>query len=81
MRFVTTRSRLAAVHGTPGEHPASVSLRTAMLEGLAPDGGLYVPEHIEPWTEAELTRLPQRTLTEIAYRALRPYTQIGRAHV
>ena len=46
-----------------------------MLEGLAPDGGLYVPETIEPWSEGEIVRLPQRTLTEIAYRALRPYTR------
>jgi len=46
-----------------------------MLEGLAPDGGLYIPETIEPWSESELARLPQRTLTEIAYRALRPYTR------
>ena len=73
MRFVTTRGRRAA-DGAPGG-PASVSLKTAMLEGLAPDGGLYVPETIEPWREHELTRLPERTLTEIAYRALRPYTR------
>ena len=46
-----------------------------MLEGLAPDGGLYIPETIELWSESELARLPQRTLTEIAYRALRPYTR------
>ena len=46
-----------------------------MLEGLAPDGGLYVPETIEPWSDGEIARLPQRTLTEIAYRALRPYTR------
>jgi threonine synthase len=46
-----------------------------MLEGLAPDGGLYVPETIEPWLPGELERLGQRTLTEIAYRALRPYTR------
>jgi threonine synthase len=46
-----------------------------MLEGLAPDGGLYVPEAIEPWSEGELARLGNRTLTEIAYRALRPYTR------
>jgi len=71
MRFVTTRGSRAAGVG----RPASVSLKTAMLEGLAPDGGLYVPETIEPWSESELTRLPQRTLTEIAYRALRPYTR------
>jgi threonine synthase len=46
-----------------------------MLEGLAPDGGLYVPETIEPWQTHELARLQNRTLTEIAYRALRPYTR------
>lgn len=46
-----------------------------MLEGLAPDGGLYVPERIEPWQRMELERLGHRTLTEIAYRALRPYTR------
>ena len=65
MRFVSTRAA-----GAPG-----VSLRTAMLEGLAPDGGLYVPEAIEPWQPGELSRLRNRTLTEIAYRALRPYTR------
>jgi threonine synthase len=68
MRFVTTRRAAAAP-------PVSVSLKTAMLEGLAPDGGLYVPETIEPWPEPEIARLPQRTLTEIAYRTLRPYTR------
>ena len=46
-----------------------------MLEGLAPDGGLYVPETFEPWRASELARLPERQLTEIAYRALRPYTR------
>src|SRR5262245_30144724 len=64
MRFLTTRGQ-----GAPA------SFLTALLEGLAPDGGLYVPERIEPWTEIELARLPTRTLTEVAYRALRPYTR------
>jgi threonine synthase len=73
MRFVTTRDARAAHPGA--DSPAGVSLKTAMLEGLAPDGGLYVPETIEPWRESELARLPERTLTEIAYRALRPYTR------
>jgi threonine synthase len=72
MRFITTRG-VGAQAGADGA--VRVSLRTAMLEGLAPDGGLYVPERIEPWGEAELARLPGRTLTEIAYRALRPYTR------
>lgn len=66
MRFVTTRSQPQA---------EGVSLRTALLEGLAPDGGLYVPETIERLSDGELARLPSRTLTEVAYRALRPYTR------
>jgi threonine synthase len=65
MRFVTTRA----------PHAAGVSFHQALVEGLAPDGGLYIPEQIEPWTPGEITRLPNRTLTEIGYRALRPYTR------
>ena len=67
MKFVTTRHRTANGH--------DVSLRAAMFEGLAPDGGLYVPEAIVPWQPGELSRLANRNLTEIAYRALRPYTR------
>ena len=52
-----------------------MSFSTALLDGLAPDGGLYVPESIEPWQTDEIARLPNRTLTEIGYRALRPYTR------
>jgi threonine synthase len=63
MRFVTTRG------GAP------VSFSRALLAGLAPDGGLYVPESIELWQADEIARLPNRTLTEIGYRALRPYTR------
>src|SRR6185503_16859513 len=33
------------------------------------------PQTIEPWQAGELERLPSRTLTEIAYRVLRPYTR------
>ena len=63
MHFVTTRSG-------PG-----VSFRAALFEGIAPDGGLYVPETIEPWADHELARLPRRTLTEIGLRALRPFAR------
>ena len=64
MRFITTRG------GSP-----PVSFTTALFAGLAPDGGLYVPETIEPWTADELSRLSRRTLTEIGLRALRPFTR------
>jgi threonine synthase len=63
VRFVSTR-------GGP-----SVTFTEALFEGLAPDGGLYVPERIEPWRGDELARLPRRTLTEIGLRALRPFTR------
>ena len=52
VRFVNTR------------RPAdAVSLREALIEGLAPGGGLYVPETIDQWPEREIERLPTRTLT------------------
>jgi threonine synthase len=63
MQFLTTR------------HGPAVSFTTALYDGIAPDGGLYVPETIEPWTESELARLPQRTLTEVGLRALRPFAR------
>jgi threonine synthase len=50
-------------------------LREALIQGLAPGGGLYVPEAIDEWPDREIDRLPTRTLTEIAYRVLRPYTR------
>src|ERR1700704_2508252 len=64
MRFVTTR-----------QQAPPVSFTEALYAGLAPDGGLYVPETIEPWTADDLSRLPRRTLTEIGLRALRPFTR------
>jgi threonine synthase len=67
MRFVTTR-------GVRSSHQG-VSFHTALIQGLGPDGGLYVPETIEPMAADELARLPNRTLTEVAYRVLRPYTR------
>ena len=86
MRFVNTRRLASLAQGRPplasvaqgGAAPAageSVSLRQALIEGLAPGGGLYVPEHLDEWPEREIERLPTRTLTEIAYRVLRPYTR------
>ncbi len=46
MSFVSTRGGSEAV-----------SLRTAIVQGLAPDGGLYVPERIEPLPQDQLDAL------------------------
>jgi threonine synthase len=63
LRFLSTR-------GAP-----PVSFTTALFNGLAADGGLFVPETIEPWTASEIARLPRRTLTEIGLRAMRPFVR------
>jgi threonine synthase len=76
MRFLSTRRALRG-QDAPSESKAGevASFTKALFDGLAPDGGLYVPETIEPWTADELSRLPRRTLTEIGLRALRPFTR------
>ena len=62
MRFVTTRGRAPAA-----------SLEFALFDGLAPDGGLYVPELLAPWTADDIEHLPKLSLTELAIRVLRPF--------
>jgi threonine synthase len=64
MRFLSTRG-----------HGSAVSFKTALFEGLAPDGGLYVPERIESWTAQEIAELPSRSLAEIGARVLRPFVE------
>jgi threonine synthase len=67
MRFVTTRS----LHQS-----SAVSFSFALFEGIAPDGGLYVPESTPRWSPEELARLmsaPGMTLPEIGARVLQPF--------
>ena len=79
MRFVTTRA-LRQAQGAPSAPSASkgasapaVSLAAAIFDGLAPDGGLYVPESIRRWSPAELAELPSLSIPEIGFRVLRPF--------
>src|SRR5215813_5261129 len=64
VRFVSTRGRAPAA-----------SLGTALFDGLAPDGGLYVPDPIEPWSPDEIASLASRSLVEIGVRTLRPFAR------
>jgi threonine synthase len=62
MRFVSTRGG------------AEASFKSALFEGLAPDGALYVPERIDRWLDGEaLVDLPSWSLAEIGMRVLAPY--------
>jgi len=64
VRFVSTRGRAAAA-----------SLGTALFDGLAPDGGLYVPDPIEPWSPDEIAALASMSLVDIGVLTLRPFAR------
>ena len=53
-----------------------VSLRDAVLAGLAPDGGLYVPERIPVLDQEFFARLPSLTFPEIAAAVLTPFLDL-----
>lgn len=55
MRLVSTRGRSPVV-----------SFGDALLAGLAPDGGLYVPESIDPYASTMAPRLRGASLVEVA---------------
>ncbi|MDR3325259.1 MAG: threonine synthase [Spirochaetaceae bacterium] len=62
MRYYSTRKRA---------EPATFA--RAALSGLAPDGGLYVPEDIPPCRAAVKTSLPTMSFLDIAFETLRPF--------
>jgi threonine synthase len=65
MKFVSTRSNL------PGSTGAALSFGQALAQGLAPDGGLYVPER---WPAIPLSEFEgANTLPEVAEIFLRPF--------
>jgi len=69
MRFVSTRAAIR----TSVQNDDAVSFRTALFRGLAPDGGLYMPEIVEAWSANDLASLSKPSIVETAVRCLRPY--------
>ena len=61
MRFVSTR----------GASPA-LPFSAALGAGLAPDGGLYVPEYLPRFSAADVEALPDATLADTLGAVLRP---------
>jgi len=49
------------------------SLRGAMLRGLAPDGGLYMPAEIARRSPEELEEFRRLPFTEVCFRVVRPF--------
>jgi threonine synthase len=58
---------------TGGKAPLT-SLRGAVLRGLAPDGGLYMPVEIARRTAEELEEFRRLPFTEVCFRVVRPFT-------
>ncbi|OIQ77106.1 threonine synthase [mine drainage metagenome] len=57
---------------TRGE-AASRDFDDILLEGLAPDGGLYLPEHYPRFDAAQLAALRELSYPELAHRVLREF--------
>src|SRR6202161_4075006 len=56
-----------------GRKAALTSLRGAVLRGLAPDGGLYLPVEIARRSPQELEEFRRLPFTEVCFRVVRPF--------
>lgn len=65
---------------TRGQSPA-VGAAQAILNGLAPDGGLYVPETLPRFTEEELNALPRMSYRDTACLILGKYLDFSPARI
>lgn len=57
---------------TRDHHATPFSASQAVLQGLSPDGGLFVPDHL-PQLNLELMALPKLTYQELALKILQPF--------
>ncbi|MDR0472782.1 MAG: threonine synthase [Treponema sp.] len=64
MRYYSTRNK---------NEP--LSFAAAALTGLAPDGGLYVPEEIPLYSDSVKSSLGTMDYTDIAYETIRPWVE------
>lgn len=62
MKYISTR----------GQAPA-LGFEDVLLTGLAPDGGLYVPEELPQFSAAELTAMARLPYNELALQIIAPF--------
>ena len=62
MKYISTR----------GKSPA-LDFNEILLAGLAPDGGLYVPEEIPKFSEAEIKDMSSLSYSELAFLLIKPF--------
>lgn len=66
MKFISTRDP---------HHERPVSFFDAVLQGLAPDGGLYMPDTLPVLTEEKLKLLPGLNLSQLTFGMLYPFLE------
>lgn len=62
-----------------GKSPA-VGFEDAIFLGLAPDGGMYVPEEVPQFTKEEIARIPKMSLHDIATLTLHKWLRDDFTH-
>lgn len=62
MKYISTR----------GQAPA-LNFEQVLLTGLAPDGGLYVPETLPQFSQQEIASWASLSYTELAYKIVQPF--------
>jgi len=62
MRYVSTRGQTEAM-----------GFEAVLLEGLARDGGLFVPEHWPKWEASDFAALPGLSYAEVAVRVIQAF--------
>ena len=60
-------------YGSTSRKAPLTSLRGAVLRGLAPDGGLYMPLEIARHSPAELEEFRRLPFTEVCFRVVKPF--------
>lgn len=70
--FAGHRNRALRYRSTSRKSPLT-SLRGAVLRGLAPDGGLYMPVEIARRSREELEEFRALPFTEVCFRVARPF--------
>ena len=58
-------------------HPSLLSFRQAVLQGLAPDGGLYVPTSIPTFSLQEITSFSTLSFDQLAFKLYRPFIDVS----
>ncbi len=64
MKYISTR----------GSAPA-LNFEQVLLTGLAPDGGLYVPEHLPQWSREEMESWRGLEYRDLAHRIILPFVE------